>query len=158
MRATGTDGHNGFKSAPGTAHSGQSGSVPVILTGNFGAKTSDTGEDKNRTKPTKKARSEGLSDRASGMETKGFEPSTSALRTHETVVLSEDLSEVTATAAKVRPCVCPEGYKDDDATIENSEPESDFTAAVLMIASLPLSDTEKAEAVRNLLACHSETP
>jgi integrase len=85
MRATGTDGHTGFKSAPksapGTAHSGQSGSVPVILTGNFGAKTSDTGEDKNRTKPTKKARSEGNSDRASGMETKGFEPSTSALRT-----------------------------------------------------------------------------
>ena len=85
MRATGTDGRTGFqsapKSAPGTAQCGRSGAIPVILAGNFGVKTSDSSEDGNPTKPTKKARSEGFSDRASGMETKGLEPSTSALRT-----------------------------------------------------------------------------
>jgi len=52
-----------------------------ILTADFGAKASTGPEIENRTKPTKKARSEGFSDRASGMETKGLEPSTSALRT-----------------------------------------------------------------------------
>ena len=85
MRATGTDGRAGFKSAPksapGTAQSGRSGAVPVILAGNFGAKPGDTGEVGNRTNPMEKARSEGFSDRASGMETMGLEPTTSALRT-----------------------------------------------------------------------------
>ena len=88
MRATGTDGRAGFKSAPksapGTAQSGRSGAVPVILAGNFGAKPGDTGEVGNRTNPMEKARSEGFSDRASGMETMGLEPTTSALRTHRT--------------------------------------------------------------------------
>ena len=85
MRATGTDGRAGFKSAPksapGTAQSGRSGAVPVILAGNFGAKPGDTGEVGNRTNPMEKARSEGFSGRASGMETMGLEPTTSALRT-----------------------------------------------------------------------------
>ena len=81
MRATETDDRTGFQSAPDTAQCGRSGAIPVILADNFGEKTSDTSEDDNRTKPEKKARSEGYSDRASGMETKGLEPSTSALRT-----------------------------------------------------------------------------
>ena len=81
MRASETGDRTGFQSAPGTAQCGRSGAIPVILADNFGEKTSDTSEDDNRTKPAKKARSEGYSDRASGMETKGLEPSTSALRT-----------------------------------------------------------------------------
>jgi hypothetical protein len=141
MRATGTDGHTGFKSAPGTAQSGQSGSVPVILTGNSGAKTSDTGEDKNRTKPTKKARSEGFSDRASGMETKGFEPSTSALRTQlpsqKTIRFIEflrgsDTFYPPARVKKVSPRVSPSSqtsgriYRASEATddVARGKPES----------------------------------
>ena len=86
------------------------------------------------------------------METKGFEPSTSALRTHETVVLSEAQAEVTATDAGVRPSVRPDEDKTDVGLVRIPLPESDFTAAMLMIASLPLSDADKADAVRRLLS------
>jgi len=85
MRATGTDGKTDSRFAPvfapGTAVTLHSGAFPDILAGEFGAKASKESDNKNRTKPTKKARSEGFSDRAYGVETKGLEPSTSALRT-----------------------------------------------------------------------------
>ena len=81
MRATGTDSELLRNLAPGIAQSGQSESSAVILTGDFGGTTSDVDDVETCTKPAKKARSEAFSDRASGMETKGLEPSTSALRT-----------------------------------------------------------------------------
>ena len=85
MRATGTVGNTSKKFPPlfppGTALSVHSMPFPDILAGKFGAKASKESDNGNSAKPTKKARSEGFSDRASGMETKGLEPSTSALRT-----------------------------------------------------------------------------
>ena len=106
----------------------------------------------SRTKPTKKARSEGFSDRASGMETKGLEPSTSALRTQRTIVLTEEQTEVTATAAGASANASPKHKKNDAETAPDPPAKSDFAAAMQLIASLPLSDAEKAEAIRRLLA------
>jgi hypothetical protein len=63
--------------APTSYKSSQDGSKPGKMTGKQGLPQ----KQETRTKPTKKAQSEGFSDRASGMETKGLEPSTSALRT-----------------------------------------------------------------------------
>ena len=62
----------------------------------------------------------------------------------------------------VVPVVAPEGQKRDedgrpqastDGFVSNPElAETDFAAAILIIARLPLNDTEKADAVRRLLA------
>ena len=89
------------------------------------------------------------------MERKGVEPSTSALRTQGLRVASDCLSRVT---------------ESDDAGLTNgltSKGETagkceslralaanrdSFSAALAMIASLPLSDAEKADAVRRLMA------
>ena len=54
------------------------------------------------------------------------------------------LPEVTATCAPVGPHVGQKSRLDDS-------PGDDFTAAVLAVMGLPLSDSEKAEAVRRLL-------
>jgi integrase len=85
MRATGTTDSVAPKFPPlfppDAGVRGETVSIPVILAGDFGGTTSDVDDVESRTKPEKKARSEGDSDRASGMETKGLEPSTSALRT-----------------------------------------------------------------------------
>jgi hypothetical protein len=86
------------------------------------------------------------------METKGLEPSTSALRTHETRVLSEEETEVTTAASGASANASPKRRKNDLESAPNPPAESDFAAAIQMIASLPLSDAEKAEAVRRLLA------
>jgi hypothetical protein len=98
-----------------------------------------------------KARSEGFSDRASGMETMGLEPTTSALRTHETVVLTENQSEVTATDVGVCPTVCPGHAETGSESTEDLPAEIDFAAVLLMIERLPLSDEQKADAIRRLL-------
>ena len=85
MRATGTDGEgvSNFPPLfpPGTVESGLSESSAVILTADFGGKKSSGRGRKNRTKPTKKALSEGDSDKAPGVGMTGFEPATSASRT-----------------------------------------------------------------------------
>ena len=100
----------------------------------------------------KKARSEAFSDRAFNVETKGLEPSTSALRTHETRVLSVEQTGVTETVAKVSATVSPNERNTDVEMVESSFAGSDFAAALLMIERLPLSDERKAEAIRRLLA------
>jgi hypothetical protein len=84
------------------------------------------------------------------METKGLEPS--ALQTLGTVVPTDNLSEVTATADDVCPSVCPSEPKTEVETTGDGRSESGFAAALLMIERLPLSDSEKSEAVRRLLA------
>ncbi|MDA1252795.1 MAG: hypothetical protein O2820_26690 [Planctomycetota bacterium] len=82
----------------------------------------------------------------------GLEPTTSALRTHEPRVASGKVKRVTATPSAVCPSVCPSDLKSDHEN--RSEPAADdgFAATVQAIMSLPLSDAEKAEAVRRLLA------
>jgi hypothetical protein len=46
----------------------------------------------------------------------------------------------------------PKQSKSDYTSASDQSVENAFTAAIQMIASLPLSDAEKAEAVRRLLA------
>ena len=105
------------------------------------------------------------------------QPSTSASRTQETRVPTGNLSGVTTTAAQVSASVSPKAQKvvtqsdsksapsggrkrksEPAVTAGNGSPDvatsGDFTAAMTMIASLPLSDAEKAEAVRRLLVSH----
>ena len=92
------------------------------------------------------------------MERKGVEPSTSALRTHGSTVLSENLSEVVSTGKSRCTSGCtrePEKKRKARAIAEAqstaAKGSDDFAAALAMIATLPLSDEEKAEAVRRLL-------
>ena len=96
------------------------------------------------------------------MERRGVEPPTSALRTQPLVVLTENLPEVMSTEITACTNACtsePENRRklgsdtvSVDAPITTPEPGSqDFAAALGMIASLPVSDAEKAEAVRRLL-------
>ena len=92
----------------------------------------------------------------------GFEPATSTSRTCESRVPSGNPSEVASSGSgvctsvctsetrktrrsrsKVIPAVAPEAV--------TNAPAGDFAAALAMIATLPLSDVEKSEAVRRLL-------
>jgi hypothetical protein len=82
----------------------------------------------------------------------GFEPATSASRTHETRVLSDEVTDVTTTVRSASANASPKRLKNDAETAPDPPVESDFTAGMQMIASLPLSDAEKAEAIRRLLA------
>ena len=93
------------------------------------------------------------------MERKGVEPSTSALRMCEHTVLTENPSELAPTPS-VR---CTNGCTSEaenangglQSTVTPTEPpkpsEAGFAAALAMIAALPLSDAEKADAVRRLM-------
>ena len=85
------------------------------------------------------------------METKGLEPSTSALRTQETLVLSGNLSDVTGDALDVSSSVSPTHDKTCHETQAGAADPGDLLTAMLMIERLPLSDADKAEAVRRLL-------
>ena len=85
MKATGSDGSADAlfppPFPPNTAQAGQSESSAVILPGSFGSGAKESDATEKRSKPMKKALSDGVSDKASKVEPKGFEPSTSALRT-----------------------------------------------------------------------------
>ena len=100
------------------------------------------------------------------METTGIEPATSGLQSQRHRVPSENLSEVVATDSGACTTACtskpPKRRKRgaDAASVggvetpaeEKPEPvETDFAAALKMLAVLPLSDEERAEAVRRLL-------
>ncbi len=89
-----------------------------------------------------------------------------ALRTHESIVLSDNLSELTASDDTACTNACTSEPKnprnpglDASSSIEEGKTEvmpdsvnSDFAAALKMLASLPLSDEERTEAVRRLIA------
>ena len=66
---------------PATVQTGQMESSVVILPGEFRPRLLDRNAPRTSPKPTKKALSALKTDRAAGVETKGLEPSTSALRT-----------------------------------------------------------------------------
>jgi len=68
MKATGTDSPFAPPFPPKAIDQGETVSFPDILAGNFGEKQSNNGNRENRSKPTKKALSEGDSDKASGVE------------------------------------------------------------------------------------------
>ncbi len=97
----------------------------------------------------------------------GFEPATSWSQTSESRVPSGNLSEVAASGLAVCTSVCtsepPKWRKrgadaasvravETPAEVRAAKPvETDFAAALKMLAMLPLSDEERAEAVRRLL-------
>ena len=67
---------------------------------------------------------------------------------------------VTDTAAKVCPTVCPRpqdsGHELSESADDETTADRDFAAALLMIERLPLSNDQKAEAVRRLLTSQSK--
>ena len=78
----------------------------------------------------------------------GFEPAASTSRTYEQTVSSDSLSDVALIAD-------PQRTNERTSSSENDHGEASsgsFSAALAMIASLPLSDVEKAECVRRLMA------
>ena len=120
-----------------------------------------------REPPSEKALPAVFANKAFPVETTGIEPVTSGLQSQQHRVPSGNLSEVTATAdsrctngctsetkktrrsrSKTAPAAAPETVA--------QPPAGDFAAALAMIASLPLSDAEKAEAVRRLLKGRGE--
>ena len=94
------------------------------------------------------------------MERKGVEPSTSALRTQEFGVLSDILPEVASIAGpQLTNELTNSPETDHGEAVQGSLPivADSFSAALAMIASLPLSDAEKADAVRRLMAGQAES-
>jgi hypothetical protein len=103
--------------------------------------------------------------KALSVERRRIELPTSALRTQESRVPTANLSDVAASGSAVCTSVCtsepPKRRKRgaDAATVGavetpagKPEPvETDFAAALKMLALLPLADEERAEAVRRLL-------
>ena len=101
------------------------------------------------------------------METTGIEPATSGLQSQRHRVPSENLSDVAATDSGACTTACtsqPEkrrkrgadaaavGGVETPAEVRSTKPvETDFAAALKMLALLPLSDEERADAVRRLL-------
>ena len=81
------------------------------------------------------------------METTGIEPVTSGLQSHSDRVLSANLSELTSTVESR----CTNGCTSEPENHHEPTRPGDFAAALAMIATLPLTDAEKAEAVRRLL-------
>jgi integrase len=156
MRATGTDAERPSPFAPPfpptAGHQGETVSIPVILAAEFGSKPARDEGTANPSKPSKKALSEGFSDKAERVGMTRFELATSASRTHETchgrTLETRDIEpaeDVACTAA----CT---SLTTKTPSNSGGEHASDFTAAMLMIAHLPLTDDEKAEAIRKLLA------
>ena len=86
------------------------------------------------------------------MESMGLEPTTSALRTQGGRVVSGENKELASSKANACTSACTDGpdLAHDDPTGAN------FADALAMVARLPLSDQEKAEAVRRLLAERGE--
>ena len=86
------------------------------------------------------------------MEPRGIEPLTSALRTQPTPVLNAANNGVTTP----RRNTCTSTCTNDDESLSTTDNQGhvgdpNFAEAMLMIARLPLSDEERAEAVRRLL-------
>ena len=85
----------------------------------------------------------------------------SALRAHESTILTDNLSELTASddaactsdpkKRRTPGSVASSLMDDGKAEVMPDSVEMDFTAALKMLAMLPLSDEERAEAVRRLL-------
>ena len=120
--------------------------------------------------PSKKALSTVFADKAFRVEDSGIEPLTSCMPFRESRVPSANLSGVAATDSAVCTSVCtsePKKRRKGGADAASAGAvgtalpmpavraidtvETDFAAALKMLAMLPLSDEERAEAVRRLL-------
>jgi len=118
--------------------------------------------------PSEKASPAVFASKALKVGMTGFEPATSTSRTYKTRVPSGNLSDVAATVDSRCTNGCTSkppkrrkrgadaasvGAVETPAEVGATKPvETDFAAAFKMLAMLPLSDEERAEAVRRLLA------
>ena len=78
----------------------------------------------------------------------GFEPAAFWSQTRRTSIASVSDKELTTSLTLGCTTGCTTKPQNDNATVASD----DFAKALLMIATLPLTDTEKAEAVRRLMA------
>ena len=107
-----------------------------------------------------------FADKAYRVETTGIEPETSGLKSQKSRVPSVTLSEVAATADSCCTTCCTSktpnrrkrvadaaavGGVETPAEVKPEPVETDFAAALKMLALLPLSNEERAEAVRRML-------
>ena len=112
--------------------------------------------------PNKKASPAVFASKAFGVETTGIEPATSGMQSQPSVVPSANPSEVMASESVT--CTTDCTSEPDMAgrirlkSVSGAVPtgtvnpsDGDFAKTLLMIATLPLSDSDKAEAVRRLL-------
>ena len=104
--------------------------------------------DANPVKPSKKALPAVFANKAFRVETTGIEPVTSGLQSHDDRVPSDNQSRLAPNGISR----CTNGCTSEPETHHEAKQPGNFAAALAMIASLPLSDAEKADAVRRLLS------
>ena len=174
MRATGTDNQDATANprhatsaganvvsqfapefAPDVGERGQSVSFAVISSTESDELTEGQVSDENSVKPMKKPSFAGIANKGQSIGATGFEPATSTSRTCRPTVPSDNQSGLTLTDNSACTTTCtnlPENAHSDGSEPGTGSPGSDrFAAALMMIAGLPLSDTDKAEAVKRLL-------
>ena len=152
MQATGTEAVLPPILPPNTVQGGLSESSTVTLTGNFGIQSPESSASESDEKPTKKGLSEGNSDKPSesgrqDLNLRPLHPQCSSLEFE-----GVETTEVTTTRSDASANASPSQSKTDSETDTDSTTEPDFVSSIVGIMSLPLSDEEKAEAVRRLLA------
>ncbi len=111
--------------------------------------------DENPVKPSKKALLAAFANKAFDVSSIGIEPTTFGFGGRGQQVPSDSLSEVASIADPQRTNERTSSPENDHGeAVQDSLPikGDSFSAALAMIASLPLSDAEKAEAVRRLMA------
>ncbi len=165
-KATGTDNFRASSVTPTvTPDAGKSrlsGSFPVIASGNADRRTTRRANAENPIKPSKKALFAGFANKAFQVERKGVEPSTSALRTQRPNHTTQSLQGLVETDDFGCTNGCTNSPENEPGEVVGGSVSSraellpikgdSFSAALAMIASLPLSDAEKADAVRRLMA------
>lgn len=187
MQATGTEGQIGANPrriasagatgkslvapnvAPASGKRGQTVSFPDISSKVDGERPTGRVTRENPGETSKKALSAVFADKAFEVEDNGLEPMTSCMPCREHRDLSGNLSGLTATEDSRCTTGCTSNTKKarqsrsnevadtaPAAAVESSE--GSFAKALLTIALLPLSDTEKAEAVRRLMAEQATDP
>ncbi len=179
MRATGTDVQDAMPDArhlvslvappvvPNIGKRGQSVSFAVISSDDADEQMARTATHENLMISSKKALPAVFASKALKVSPAGVEPATFGFGGRGTRVPSGNLSEVAASGLAVCTSVCTSeppkrrkrgadaaavgGVETPPTEVKPEPVETDFAAALKMLAMLPLSDEERAEAVRRLL-------
>ena len=139
--------------APVVGERGQSVSFAVYASAMADESTQGRASDKNTVKPNKKPHSQGLRMRREKGEIRGSNPRPSDPQSDSIGFEVGTRQELRRRRNPVAPTVAPANPKTD----ENEPVETDFSAALRMLAGLPLSDEERTEAVRRLLKATTKT-
>ncbi len=155
LKATGTDPSDESLVAPTSGQSSSERSFPVISSTKVDEPTDWQSTRKTLTKPTKKPLSAEFANKGELIGLTGFEPATSCTPSKNDGIPSDNPSEVTSSGESACTTACTNSTENAlriSLGIRAGLGGSDgFAAALLMIAGLPLSDADKAEAVRRLL-------